>query len=67
MIGSPSFWSSWGSLEESVKMGETAFPRRHGMSNWEYRLQHPDEQAATFDAGMGARSAAAAEAIVTRV
>ena len=63
MMGSPSFWSTWGALEEAVRTGETAFPKLHGMSNWQYRLQHPEEQA-IFDAAMGARSAAATEAIV---
>ncbi len=63
MVGGPSFWASWGDLLDSVKTGETAFPKLHGMTNWEYRVRHPDEQS-IFDAAMTVRSAAAMTAIV---
>jgi hypothetical protein len=63
MIGSAPAWSSWSALLESVRTGEAAFPKVHGMSNWEYRLRHPEEQA-LFDTAMGVASAAATAAIV---
>ena len=43
MVCGPTFWSSWGELLYSVRTGETAFPKVHGMSNWDYRTQHPEE------------------------
>lgn len=62
MVCGPSFWSSWGALLHSVRTGETAFPKVHGMSNWEYRKHHPAEQA-IFDAAMTANTALEAEAV----
>ena len=60
--GGRSFWASWGDLLESVRTGEAAFPRQHGMTNWEYRARLPDEGAA-FDAAMTANSRAVADII----
>jgi hypothetical protein len=47
-------WS--GGLEHSVRTGEAAFPLVHGMSNWEYRHQHPELERA-FNRSMTAMSA----------
>lgn len=62
MACGPSFWSSWAELLHSVRTGETAFPKVHGMSNWEYRAQHPEE-AAVFDAAMTANTALQSAAV----
>jgi hypothetical protein len=50
-VGRPSSWQTWGALLHSVRTGETAFPHVHGNEVWEYRAQHPDDQAA-FDRAM---------------
>jgi hypothetical protein len=42
----------WGALLHSVRTGETAFEHLHGMTNWEYRAQHPEVNA-RFNAYMG--------------
>jgi hypothetical protein len=63
MMGGPSFWSSWGELPHSVRTGETAFPKVHGMDRWEYLARHPEESAA-FDAAMTSLSAAESAAVV---
>jgi hypothetical protein len=55
MVGGSSFWSSWGQLLESVKTGETAFRKVHGITNWEYRERHTEE-GAIFDMAMTADS-----------
>ena len=48
----PYVWRSWGGLLESVRTGEPAFARLHGMPLWEYLGQQPD-LAANFDAALG--------------
>lgn len=63
MVCGPSFWSSWGDLLTSVRTGEVAFPRVHGMDRWEYLAQHPTESA-VFDAAMTANTALESEAVV---
>jgi hypothetical protein len=62
MVGGPSFWSSWGELLDTVKTGETAFLKVHGMTNWQYRARHADE-GAIFDTAMTATSVASVAAI----
>ena len=62
MVCGPPFWSSWGELLFSVRTGETAFPKVHGMSNWDYRAQHPEE-GAIFDAAMTANTALESAAV----
>jgi hypothetical protein len=62
MVCGPTFWASWGELLHSIRTGVTAFPKVHGMSNWEYRKHHPAEQA-IFDAAMTANTVLAAEAV----
>lgn len=62
MVCGPTFWSSWGELQHSVRTGETAFPKVHGMSNWDYRAQHPEE-GAVFDAAMTANTALESAAV----
>jgi hypothetical protein len=60
--GGPGFWSSWGDLLETVRTGETAFTRVHGMNSWEYCTHHPHEGTA-FDAAMASSSRAVAAII----
>jgi hypothetical protein len=62
MVCGPSFWSSWGELLHSVRTGETAFPKVHGMDRWEYLARHPAERA-TFDAAMTANTALESAAV----
>ena len=58
----PSFWSSWGDLLTTVKTGETAFPRVHGMDRWDYLARHPEEST-IFDAAMTSLTARFSAAI----
>jgi hypothetical protein len=50
-MASPATTRAWADLTESVRTGESAFPRVHGMSVWEWFAQHPDEERA-FAGGM---------------
>lgn len=61
-IGRPYTWSAWAHLIGSVKTGETAFPKSYGMSVWEYRASHPEENE-IFNDAMTQLSAGAAEMI----
>ena len=42
-VGRPYVQEAWSALAESVRTGENAFRLVHGMSNWEYRAQRPDD------------------------
>ena len=44
-IGRPYQWAAWGHLLDAVRKGQTAFHVAHGMSTWEYRANHPHENA----------------------
>lgn len=50
-LASPATSSAWADLTESVRTGESAFPRVHGMSVWEWFAKHPEEERA-FAGGM---------------
>src|SRR3954470_15929068 len=50
-MGSKATASAWADLAESIRSGESAFPRVHGMSVWEWFAQHPEEERA-FAGGM---------------
>ena len=41
-VGGPEMWGTWGGLRDSVRTGEAAFPRAHGMSLWDYKVDHPE-------------------------
>jgi hypothetical protein len=62
-IASPATTQAWADLTESVRTGESAFPRVHGMSVWEWFAQHPDEERA-FAGGMRLVTEESAPAIV---
>src|SRR3954470_6690352 len=62
-MGSKATASAWADLAESIRTGESAFPRVHGMSVWEWFAQHPDEERA-FAGGMRRITEELAPAIV---
>jgi hypothetical protein len=61
--GRPYHWSAWSGLRETVRTGEPAFPRAHGRSVWEYRVDHP-EDGRLFDDWMTAQTRLVDVAIV---
>jgi hypothetical protein len=52
MIGRPYVWRAWDGLLDSVRTGENAFARLHGVDPWTYRTRDPEE-GAIFDRAMG--------------
>lgn len=62
-MGQPDYWQTWGHLLDSVRTGETPFPSLFGMSPWEYRAAHPEENA-IFNQAMTALSSGVADAVV---
>ena len=62
-VGQKNQWDAWGHLLHSVRTGENAFRAVHGMSNWEYRARHP-EQNDIFNAAMTGNSRRVEQAIV---
>jgi hypothetical protein len=62
-MGSRAAVLAWTDLAESIRTGESAFPRVHGMSVWEWFAQHPDEERA-FAGGMRRITEELAPAIV---
>ncbi len=42
-VGSRSQWEPWARLEHSVRTGEPAFTRSHGMGLFDYLAAHPEE------------------------
>jgi hypothetical protein len=51
MAGSNSHRAAWAGLLGSIRTGENAFTTVNGMSAWDYRAGHPEENA-VFDAAM---------------
>lgn len=62
-VGRAYYREAWGDLLESVRTGDNAFARVHGLRVWEYRQQHPEEQV-IFDGAMTATAGAVVEAVV---
>jgi SAM-dependent methyltransferase len=62
-IGRPYYWQVWAHLLHSVRTGEYAYPHVHGVSSWEYRVQHPEENA-IFNAAMTGITRGLTEAVV---
>jgi SAM-dependent methyltransferase len=62
-IGRPYQWTAWGHLLDGVLSGKTAFVSVHGISGWEYRAQHPEENA-IFDRAMTDLTRRVSESIV---
>ena len=61
--GQPWWWHAFGELLHTVRTGETAFDRVHGMGLFEYLQNHCDA-AKIFNANMTAMTAAEATAVV---
>jgi hypothetical protein len=55
-------WEPWAHLEHTVRTGETAFSRVHGMPVFDYLSANP-QAAASFDAAMGNLSAMQADCV----
>jgi len=62
-VGRPYHWQAWANLLESVRSGECAFQRTHGVSAWDYRAQDAQESA-IFDRAMTDLSRRASQSIV---
>lgn len=60
--GRQALWRSWGHLLHTVRTGETAFDRVHGVGFFGYHRAHPEERA-LFDHLMAAQTAPAAQAV----
>jgi len=54
-MGQEHYQQAWCRLLHSVRTGDTAFVTAHGMSNWQYRKTHP-EQNAIYNAAMTGNS-----------
>ena len=55
MLGLPVFWSAFEDLEHSLRMGESAFRKRHPEGVFSYLAKHPEESR-IFDAAMTSKS-----------
>jgi hypothetical protein len=63
LVGRPFHWQAYGSLEQSIRTGDSAFAAVHGESVWEYLAKRPDEQK-VFDEAMTGLSRAVADEVV---
>lgn len=63
-VGRPDHWRTWGELERSLRSGTSAFRELYGVTAWDWRAAHPEENA-IFNAAMTGLSAGMAESIVT--
>ena len=54
-VGSPFGWDPWSALADSVRTGEAAFTKHHGLPLFEY-LDHHDDQADLYHAAIDAFS-----------
>jgi len=61
-LGRPASWEAAGNLSHTVRTGETAFERVHGVDFFEYNRRHPEDQA-LFDQLMAAQTMPAARAV----
>lgn len=61
-FGGEPTWQVWGALLHSVETGQSAYQQVFGLSNWEYRAQHP-EAAALFDQTMSEWTASVAPTV----
>ncbi|MGW1979476.1 methyltransferase [Streptomyces sp. NPDC001889] len=64
LIGHDATWRPYGDILETLRTGEPAFPRAHGMPVYEYFARHP-EVAALFDEAMTALSEESAGAYLS--
>jgi len=61
-LGRPASWEAAGNLSHTVRTGETAFERVHGVDFFEYNRQHPEDQV-LFDQLMAAQTKPVARAV----
>ncbi len=61
-IGRPDHWRTWGELERSLRSGTSAFRELYGVTAWDWRAAHPEENA-IFNAAMTGLSAGMVESI----
>src|ERR1700716_883807 len=61
--GRPDHWRTWGELERSLRSGTPAFRDLYGVTAWDWRAAHPEENA-IFNAAMTGLSAGMVESIV---
>ena len=54
-VGSSTHWRGWGHLLHGVQTGQSGVEHEVGMSTWEWRSQHPEENA-LFNAAMTSNS-----------
>jgi hypothetical protein len=62
-VGQSYIREAWSALGEAVRTGENAFRLVHGMSNWEYRAERPEENA-MFDRYIAANTRHGARALL---
>src|SRR6202171_1784859 len=62
-VGRPDHWRTWGELERSLRSGKSAFRELYGVTAWDWRAAHPEENA-IFNAAMTGLSAGMVESIV---
>src|ERR1700674_5234432 len=62
-VGRPDHWRTWGELERSLRSGTSAFRELYGVTAWDWRAAHPEENA-IFNAAMTGLSAGMVESIV---
>jgi hypothetical protein len=62
-IGRPDHWRTWGELERSLRSGTPAFRDLYGVTAWDWRAAHPEENA-IFNAAMTGLSSGMVESIV---
>jgi len=55
MLGLPVFWSAFEDLEHSLRVGESAFSKRHPEGVFSYLAKHPEESR-IFDSAMTSKS-----------
>ncbi|HEB88038.1 MAG TPA: hydroxyneurosporene methyltransferase, partial [Deltaproteobacteria bacterium] len=61
-VGSPFSWDPWSALADSVRSGESAFAKRHGLPLFDY-LDHHGDQADLYHAAIDAFSKREARAL----
>lgn len=64
-LGRPASWAAAGNLSHTVRTGETAFDRVHGVDFFEYNRQHPGDQV-LFDQLMAAQTKPVARAVAAK-
>lgn len=60
--GDTAMWQVWGALLHSVQTGEPSYEHVFGVTNWDYRAQHP-EAGALFDQSMTEMTARVAPSV----